>query len=220
VEDLSAAASRHAARLIGRRRLSGRVLEIELEKPAEFSFTAGQHVRIFAGGQGRDYSIASGPGAGTLSFCVRIMDGGAVSPLLAETPVGASLAFTGPHGVFAFRDSARPAVWAATGVGIAPFLSMMRAGARGFTLLHGVRRSEELYGRSELEAAAGCYVACVTAESAPGCFSGRVTAWAAENLLPGVYDFSLCGNRHMVRDFVFLVDDRFAGSRVFTEIFF
>ncbi len=209
-----------SSRLLGRQRLSESAFEVELERPKGFSFSAGQSVRIFAGGVGRDYSLAGGPSTGRLSLLVRLVEGGAVSPFLAGAPPGASVTFTGPHGVFTLAESARPVIWAATGVGIAPFLSMTRAGATGFTLLHGVRGNGELFYRRELAAAAARYVPCLSRETAPGCFSGRVTGWAAGNLTPGEYDVYLCGNRRMVRDFIVLVDERFARSRVFTEIFF
>ena len=46
--------------------------------------------------------------------------------------------FTGPHGYFTFRDFRLKPVFVATGTGIAPFVSMVRAGAKGFIVLHGV----------------------------------------------------------------------------------
>ena len=64
------------------------------------------------------------------------------------------------------------------------------------------------------------YVPCLSGEGEPGCFPGRVTAWSHDHLPTGCYDFYLCGSRHMVRDMTALVDERFPGSRVFTEIFF
>jgi len=211
---------RHTGRLLSRAQLSDWAFEVELERPVGFMFSAGQSIRLFVRGQGRDYSIASGPSGTTLSFCVRMVEGGSVSPVLAGAPVGTPFSFSGPHGVFTLRDSPRPVVWAATGVGVAPFLSMVRVGAAGFTLLHGVRQLGDLFHREEFEAAAARYVPCLSQVPAAGCFPGRVTAWAAESLGPGRYDFYLCGNRQMVRDFILLADDRFPGSRVYTEIFF
>jgi ferredoxin-NADP reductase len=209
-----------ASRLLRRTWLSESALEIELERPEELEFTAGQSIRVIVGEEGRDYSLTSGPSEGSLSLCVRLVEGGAVSPVVAGATLGTSLNFTGPHGAFLLRASPRPIVWAATGVGIAPFLSMVRAGATGFTLLHGVRRIGELFRREELEAAASRYVPCLSRESASGCFPGRITGWAAQQLGPGTYDFYLCGNRRMVRDFLILVDERFPRSHVYTEIFF
>ena len=200
--------------------MSEGAFDVELERPPGFRFSAGQSIRIIIGDAARDYSLAGAPSSGSLALCVRLVEGGAISPFLAQAPPGASLTFTGPHGVFTLPESPRPMLWAATGVGVAPFLSMVRAGAAGFTLLHGVRRGDELFYRRELEAAAARYVPCVSRETVPGCFPGRVTAWAAANLAPGEYDILLCGNRRMVRDFLVLVDGRLPGSRVFTEIFF
>ena len=111
-------------------------------------------------------------------------------------------------------------MWAATGVGIAPFVSMVRAGAAGFTLLHGVRQPADLLYKDQLEPAASRYVPCLSGGEAPGCYRGRVTAWAADRLPRGEYDFFVCGNRVMIRDFLLLVDERCPGSRVYTEIFF
>ena len=209
------------ARVIRVARLSESASEIELDRPAGFRFEAGQHIRLFIGDDGRDYSLSSSPSAGTLQLLVRHIEGGAVSPALVGAPPGADLGFSGPHGVFLLRPSARPVVLVATGVGIAPFLSMVRAATPGLTLLHGVRTPDELFYRRELEHAVARYVPCLSRQSSPGCSSMRVTGWAAAGLAPGIeMDFYLCGSRRMVRDMTLLVDERFAGSRVYTEIFY
>ena len=211
---------RFSVHLVTRTWLSTTVFEVELERPPVFSFRAGQSVRVYMNGEGRDYSLASGPAERSLRLCVRLVEGGVVSPFLATAPAGASLELSGPRGLFSFAPSPRPVVWAATGVGIAPFLSMARDGAAGFTLLHGVREAVELFCRDELGASASRLVPCVSRETAPGCFHGRVTDWAAANLGPGAYDFSLCGNRRMVGDFTVLVDERFPGfPRVHRDLF-
>ncbi|MGO9307742.1 MAG: ferredoxin--NADP reductase [Spirochaetia bacterium] len=208
------------APLLRRAWFSERAFEVALERPKTFEFVPGQNVRLSAGGQERDYSMASGPADSCLSFCVSRVEGGTVSSALWGVPMGSPFAFTGPHGLFTIRESPRRAVWAATGVGIAPFLSMVRAGATGFTLLQGARRFGDLLHRQELEAAASRYVPCLSREAADGCYSGRVTRWAGARLEPGVYDFYLCGMRSMIRDFIRIVDERFPDSRVYTEIFF
>jgi benzoate/toluate 1,2-dioxygenase reductase subunit len=41
-----------------------------------------------------------------------------------------------------------------------------------------------------------------------------------KNLIPGRYDFYLCGRREMIRDVTFLVDEKFPGALVFTETFY
>ena len=210
---------RCTSRLLRRVRLSESAFEIQIERPQGFQFTPGQHVRFFIGGEGRDYSMTSGPADAALAFCVR-KAGGAVSSALDDAPLGSTLSLSGPRGRFTLVESPRPIVWAATGVGIAPFVSMVRAGAGGFTLLHGARQAGDLHYRDQLESAASLYVPCLSGGDAPGCYRGRVTAWAAGGIPRGQHDFYLCGSRSMIRDFLLLVDERHPGSRVYTEIFF
>jgi ferredoxin-NADP reductase len=207
------------ARVLRRARLSESAFEIELERPGDFSFEAGQSIRVYVGGEGRDYSLAGSPSAQTLLLIVRRIAGGAVSPALAAAEPGSSIVFTGPHGLFTFRPSPRPSVLVATGVGIAPFLSMVRRGTTGFTMLHGARSADELFYRREIEPAAARYVPCLSRAASPGCHSGRVTSWARDHLPAELCDFYLCGGKQMVRDMILLVDERFPGSRVYTEIF-
>ena len=211
---------RRSTRLLGRTALSESAFELRIDRPAGFSFQAGQSIRLYTGDEGRDYSLAGYPSAPTLLLVVRRIQGGAVSPALAAAEPGSPLDLTGPHGVFTLKPSPRPVVLVGTGVGIAPFLSMTRGGAAGFTLLHGARSSDELFYRKELGAAAARYVPCLSRQGSEGCFSGRVTQWARAHLTPGAFDFYLCGGRAMVRDMILLVDEWFPGSRVYTEIFF
>ncbi len=200
--------------------------ELRLGRPPGFSFQPGQSIRVYAGDEGRDYSLTGASSAGDLRLLVRRIQGGAVSPALVGLRPGAAVRFSGPHGVFTLTPSSpqeprRPVVLVGTGVGIAPFLSMVRSGASGFTFLHGARSEEELFYRKELETAAARYVPCLSRRHAPGCFPGRVTEWARAELPSGVaFDFYLCGGRRMVRDMIVLIDERLPGSRVFTEIFY
>jgi benzoate/toluate 1,2-dioxygenase reductase component len=219
VEAVGGGPVRRSTRVLGNRALSESAFEVQVDRPAGFSFEAGQSIRVFSGNEGRDYSLAGSPSAANLVLVVRRMEGGAVSPALVSAAPGAAFDFTGPHGLFTLKPSPRPVILVGTGVGIAPFLSMAHGGS-GFTLLHGARSIDELFYRKELEGAADVYVPCLSRESSAGCFHGRVTEWARKQLPPGSYDFYLCGGRHMVRDMILLVDERFPGSRVYTEIFF
>jgi ferredoxin-NADP reductase len=113
-------------------------------------------------------------------------------------------------------------VFVATGTGIAPFCSMAGSGVNGFILLHGVATPEELYYRAFLQPQAAGYQPCLS-ESRPaaaGHFAGRVTDYLATQLPRRIYDFYLCGRRDMVRDATFVVDERFEGSLVYSEIFY
>ena len=209
----------HQARVLWVEWLSRKVFSIRMERPPGFEFSPGQSIRLDHDGVERDYSLASGPADPHLTLCVRLVTGGMLSPRLGALSPGNLLRFTGPHGYFLFQGDDRQPVFVATGTGVAPFLSMVRSGVRGFTLLHGVRDVVDLYYRDVVRPLAQRYVPCLSAGTGEGCYHGRVTSWAAENLAPGPYDFYLCGNRSMIRDFTLLVDDRFVGSRVCTEVF-
>jgi ferredoxin-NADP reductase len=212
----------YASELIGRRWLSQKSFEIILKKPTSFGYLPGQWLRLVHQGIERDYSLVSAPADPNLALCIRHIKDGILSPALKSVPIGSRINFNGPHGYFTFKPSARQAIFVATGTGLAPFVSMARSGVTGFSLLHGVRAASDTYYASELKAAAKSYVACVSeTDTVPdNQFQGRVTDYLKDNLRPGSYDFYLCGRREMIRDVTFLVDEKFPGSLIFTEIFF
>ncbi|MEW6440170.1 MAG: FAD-binding oxidoreductase [bacterium] len=196
-----------------------------MTRPPSFSFLPGQTIRLFLEARERDYSLACGREAPTLLLCIRRVQAGLLTGYLASAPRGTALTFRGPRGYFAFRPSERPAVFVATGTGVAPFASMARSGVSGFTLLHGVRTPEDLYYQDLFREQASLYIPCLSGPipahgGAPGIFHGRVTDYLESELRAGSYDFYLCGNEKMIRDATHLADDRFPGSRVYTEIFF
>ncbi len=209
--------------VLSRRWLSKRAFELKLSRPSGFEFDPGQRIRFIHERGERDYSLVSSPQDAHLLLLVKLVPGGFFSPVLAETEIGTSFHFTGPMGYFVWLPSNRPAVFVATGTGIAPFVSMARAGLEGFTLIHGVRTFEELYYRSFLEQKARSCMACLSEavfQDDPGVFHGRVTAYLAEHLNPAPYDFYLCGRGEMIRDVILLVDRLFPGSLVYNETFY
>ena len=210
------------ARILGRRWLSPTAFELRLERPAGFDFQPGQRVRLGKGPNEREYSIAAAPGDPEIVLCIRRVTGGGVSGWLSTAGIGTELCGSGPHGYFTFKPSPRPAIFVATGTGVAPFVSMARAGTKGFTLFHGVKRAEDLFYRNLLSASAQRYIACLSedAPADPDVLAGRVTRHIERQVPPGACDFYLCGRGDMIRDVTWLIDDRFAGSRVFSEIFF
>ncbi|MCU0559420.1 MAG: FAD-binding oxidoreductase [Desulfobacterales bacterium] len=209
-------------RLLARRPLAASAFELSLAKPAGFTFTPGQRVRVHHAEAARDYSIAAAPGEEIIRLCLRRVATGGLSARLAEIPLGAELVFTGPHGYFTFQASARPAVFAATGTGVAPFCAMAAAGVSGFILLHGVAAQEELFYGDLLREKAAAYVPCLSGgrAAAAGHYRGRVTDYLRAQLPAGAYDFYLCGRQEMIRDATLLADERFPGSLVFSEVFY
>ncbi len=212
----------YSTKLIERRWLSKKAFEIILARPPAFDFQPGQRIQVFHSNIDRDYSLISAPADGHLALCIRNVEGGAMSSILSTADIGQRLKFSGPHGYFVFHASRRPPVLVATGTGIAPFCSMARSGVTGFTLLHGVEYAEELYYVSDFQKHAKQYVACLSdsIEENSGYFRGRVTEYIQKKLPTEAYDFYLCGRREMIRDVTLLVDERFSGSHIYTELFY
>jgi len=211
--------------LLDRRWLSESAFEVEFSRPQHFHFKAGHTIRLIYQDQKRYYSLASAPGDPTMLLCVNFVEKGYFSPLLASVEIGFKLEFTGPYGYFNFSPSPRPPVFIATDTGIAPFVSMARSGLRDFTLLHGARHAGELYYRNLLRQSARTYlpVVWVTPDEghlSSGLFHGKMVNVLAQNLKPGRYDFYLCGWQKMIKDVTHLIDERFPGSHVYTEVFY
>ncbi|RPJ19824.1 MAG: hypothetical protein EHM26_06630 [Desulfobacteraceae bacterium] len=214
----------YETRVLSRSWLTEDAFEIRFSRPPGLQFAPGQRLRFIRNEVERDYTPVSSPQDEGIDFLVRSVKGGLFSSVLASAREGDPFQFTGPHGYFRFYPSERPPVFVATGTGVAPFVSMARAGVKDFILLHGVRRSLDLYYDPLLRKAARLYVPCLSTlrdpkEGVPGGFAGRVTGYLANQLASGAYDFYLCGNADMIRDVILLVDQKFLDSLVYTEPF-
>ena len=218
-----ASGNHHTSRILHRQWLNKDTFTLTLERPPAFHFQAGQRICLLTGGKARDYSLIPGDSHDQLILLIRSVANGIVSPHLSRCPLGTALDFTGPSGHFIYRPSSRPAIWIATGTGIAPFVAMCRTGMQGFVLLHGVRHGDELYFRDNMEPAALSYIPCLTGDPSslsPHAFPGRVTDYLRHPFPEGEYDFYLAGRREMIAEVMDIVDHRFLSSRVYSEIFF
>ena len=212
-------------KLVRRKWLSKKAFEIEVLRPHDFTFISGQSIRFFYGNLERSYSIISSDKEPEIQLCIRFVQEGVFSRLLATVDTGFEMQFTGPHGYFLFKPSHRPAIFVATGTGIAPFVSMARSGIHNFTLLHGVYSEEDLYYESLFRKSANKYVPCVSNignknSKMPDIFYGRVTDYIRNQLPRNEYDFYLCGRAEMVREVTLLVDVNFPGSFIYNEVFY
>ena len=211
--------------LLKRHWLSKNVFEIQLSRPASFVFEAGQTIRFIHQSIERYYSLLSGPDDPFLDLCVYNIPKGEFSPVLANAEIGTRFKFSGPHGYFTFKPSSRPAVFVASGVGIAPFVSMSRSGVTDFTLLHEVEGIEDLYYQDSIRKITTNYIPCLLGTDSPdllppGAFIGEAASYLIKNLQSGSYDFYLCGEREMIRGVTLLVDEHFVGSHVYTEVYY
>lgn len=218
---MNSSADHYWTQILQRRWLSNKTFEIRLKKPPTFTFEPGQRICLSHNTVARDYSLVCPPDDPDLLLCIRNVKGGLLSPELSALPINSQLHFTGPDGYFVFRPSIRPAVFVATGTGIAPFCSMVRAGITEVTLLHGVATAAELYYTSVFESLVKRYVPCLSQPdvSSDDIFGGMVTEYLQRHLAKGRYDFYLCGRQQMIRDVTLLVDEKFEGSYLYTELF-
>ncbi|HJV11695.1 MAG TPA: FAD-dependent oxidoreductase [Burkholderiales bacterium] len=153
----------YQVKLVGREELAEGTLAFRLEKPAGFQFKAGQAIVLELldppaedGQKRRTFSLVSAPFESTLVIATRMRDT-AFKRALRALPDGASLKLTGPIGQFTLADAARPAVFLAGGIGITPFMSMLRQAAQNqspqtLLLLYSNRRPEDAAFLEELQA--------------------------------------------------------------------
>jgi len=125
------------------------------------AFIPGQFVSLTDAVSGRAitraYSIASAPDdSNRFELCLNRVDDGAFSPHLFDLSPGDTVEMQLPLGSFTLRQPLRDSLLIATGTGIAPFRSMLKAvltpEAPAFTLLFGVRYESHLLYRQEFEA--------------------------------------------------------------------
>jgi ferredoxin-NADP reductase len=133
------------------------------EKPEEFEFEAGQFFNFTLlspgetdlEGNTRALSIASAPHERNLMVAMRLRTT-AFKRTLNSLPLGSELLLQGPFGWMTLpRNSTRPAVLLAGGIGITPFRSLVRSeaeslSARRILLFYSVRVPEEAAFLEEL----------------------------------------------------------------------
>jgi len=150
------------AKLIESREIAPRVRHFVFEAPEvnELYFVPGQFVsfteRLGDKKITRPYSIASAPDGNRFELCLNLVEDGFFSPHLFAMKPGGTVEMSAPLGYFVLRNPGRDAVFVATGTGIAPFRSMLRAylgqgDARELTLIFGVRYEQGLMYRNEFE---------------------------------------------------------------------
>ncbi len=119
--------------LRGREMVAENTLAVRLAKPAGFTFEPGQAIRLTipsdaptGAGEARVLSIASAPHEADLTVITRLRDSD-FKQAIKTLPEGTDLQIAGPLGSFTRdKSESRPSVFLAGGIGITPFLSMIR----------------------------------------------------------------------------------------------
>ena len=123
----------HQSTLLGRTEVAEGTMAFQFEKPKDFVFKAGQHINLTLlgsqpGSSNRlthTFSIASSPLDEELVVTTR-MRTTVFKQAISILPIGSRARIEGPMGSFSLHNNtARPSVFLAGGIGIAPFLSML-----------------------------------------------------------------------------------------------
>ena len=145
-----------SVRLQRREEVAHGTTAFHFDKPAGFSFKPGQAVDLILldppttdGANGRHaFSIVSAPFEPELVVATRMRES-VFKNALKGLPIGSSAQLEGPFGsLTVHNDRARPAVLIAGGIGITPFMSILRQAAKDqlqqrLVLLYSNRRPED-----------------------------------------------------------------------------
>lgn len=154
----------HATKLLARDLIAEGTMAFHFEKPRGFEFKPGQAIDLVLGADHsatdptfrHAFSIVTAPFQDELLIATRMRDS-AFKRTLGSLPLGAPVSIDGPFGSLNLhRNTARAAVFIAGGIGITPFMSMLRQAAsqqlaQDLRLLYSNNRPEDTAFLQELQ---------------------------------------------------------------------
>jgi ferredoxin-NADP reductase len=153
--------SAYTASLAGRELLAERTMAFYFSKPDGFEFKPGQAIDLVIPARGsaeslrHTFSLINAPASPELGVATRMRDS-AFKRALESLQVGARVSIEGAFGALTLHNArSRPAVLVAGGIGVTPFMSMLRhaateSAARRMVLLYANRRPEDAAFLAEL----------------------------------------------------------------------
>lgn len=226
------AQSRYTVKISEKKEIAPDVIELRCEKPPGFDFDAGEFVRFVVHDEKKEvlraYSICSAPNDDYLEFLIKLIDGGVASRMIRNISKGDTLSFEGPMGRFKCKDGASAHHFIATGVGIAPIMSMIKDQlgnneADPLHLLFGLRNERDIFWRERLDALQSKHprfsyeiTLSQPSDDWEG-ISGRVTEHL---MIESDAHYYLCGSGSMVKDVRnILLDKKVDAGHIHFEIF-
>ncbi len=154
----------YEVRLEQREEIAEGTMAFHFDKPTGFSFKAGQAIEVVlidppttdAQSTRHAFSLVSAPFQDEVVVATRMRDS-AFKRALKSLPIGSPAKLEGPFGSLTLHDDrARPAVFIAGGIGITPFMSILRQAAKDrllqhLVLLYSNRRPEDAAFLAELQ---------------------------------------------------------------------
>lgn len=198
------------------------VFELEVERD-ELEYTSGDCTLLIRDDEidSRPYSFSSHPDEPVLRFLVRRIEGphnqGSFSQWLSTRRPGDEVGVGTPFGWFRPGRSASE-VWFATGTGVSPFLSALRARTplRPLAFAVGLRTLEDAVLKPWIES-----LAPVEWAFSRGPCPARVTDLASQVPLGPEVQYFLCGNQRMIRDVAVVLKNRgVTPGQIHEELFF
>jgi len=155
----------YTVRLTARDEVAEGTLAFHFEKPVGFTFKPGQAIDLIVPKQGvasdssqarHAFSIVTAPFEDDLIIATRMRDS-AFKQALGALPVGTEVQVEGPFGTLTLhKNTARAVVFIAGGIGITPFMSILRnaveqGGPQPLTLIYANRRPEDAAFLAQLQ---------------------------------------------------------------------
>ncbi len=154
----------HTVQLKGRETIASDTMAFHFERPAGFRFKAGQTIDLVladppsadAAGLRHTFSLVSAPFEDVLTIATR-MRASTFKNALAVLSNGSIAGLEGPFGSLTLHSNrARPAVFITGGIGITPFMSILRQAAHDrlqqqFVLVYSNHRPEDAAFLAELQ---------------------------------------------------------------------
>ncbi len=188
-----------------------------------FDFSPGQviAISIFNNEPPRLYSICSSPHENEIAILFKVNPTGFLTPRLSQLAIGGQMMVSQAFG--SFYGTPESDYWIAAGTGIAPFVSMLKAGlAKNKILIQGGRKEANFYFSQLFNKTEDfSYIPCSSALEKSGFYKGRLTEYLKNETIDTAKNFFVCGSSEMVvqvRDI--LINRGVAYEKIIAEIYF